>query len=205
MTRSNEKTVIGVTGGIASGKSTVAQMLRELGATVIDADDISRELTGANGRALPDIRAAFGESVFTKEGALNRRALADRVFSDAEALERLNAILHPMIRSAIRERIDASESNVTVLDAPLLFEADMRDMVDKAWLCYCPEETQIIRATQRDGITREQAIARIRSQWRTQKKLRLSDASIDTSVDTQHTRRQVEALWARLTAQGDSE
>lgn len=192
------KTIIAITGGIASGKSTAATALRELGADVIDADAISRQLTAKGGEALPKIRQAFGEQVFTKTGELDRKALGARVFADPSERERLNAILHPMIRLAMEKAIAANHAPVVVLDVPLLFETGMQDMAQAVWLCYCPEETQIQRVMERDGLTREQAMGRIASQWPTQRKLRLSSEAIDTSGDIPSTKRQIEALWERL-------
>lgn len=197
------RVILGVTGGIASGKSAVCQTLTALGAEVIDADAIARELTAPRGRALPEIRRAFGDNVFLADDTLDRSALAARVFGNEEALLALNAITHPLVRNEMQRRVAASDKQVVALDVPLLFETGMEDMANIVWCCVCPVETQIARAMARDGMTRAQALKRIASQLPTQRKAELSDAVIDTSGDIETTQEQVRALYARLPGQGD--
>ena len=176
---------IALTGGIACGKSTVADMLRALGASVIDADAISRSLTADGGAALPAIREAFGDGVFHADGTLNRPALSQAVFGDAEALGKLNAITHPMILSEMQRQKDACRKAgnvVVILDVPLLFEANMQHLGDVTACAVCPEETQIARMKTRNAFTRKEALSRIRNQMPVSEKAALSDVVIDTHV-----------------------
>ena len=120
--------IIALTGGIACGKTTVSQMLAEMGAAVIDADQISRSLTAPGGKALPMVREAFGDGVFLEDGTLDRAQLAKVVFADREAIERLNAIIHPLVQREMDAQLELCRKNgeqVVVLDVPLLFEAGM--------------------------------------------------------------------------------
>ena len=176
---------IALTGGIACGKSTIASMLRSFGASVIDADEISRSLTAAGGAALPEIRKAFGDGVFHADGTLDRPALSKAVFGKPEALAKLNAITHPMILAEMQRRKEACRKAgdpVVVLDVPLLFEANMQHMGDMTACAVCPEETQIARMKSRNGFDREQALARIRSQMPVSEKAARSDIVIDTDL-----------------------
>ena len=176
---------IALTGGIACGKSTVAGMLRDLGAAVIDADAISRSLTAPGGAALPALREAFGQQVFQADGTLNRPALSAVVFSNPQALQTLNAITHPLIqREMLRQMENCRKEGreIVVLDVPLLFEANMQHMGDLVACVSCPEETQIARMKTRNGFSREEALSRIRNQMPVSEKAALSDVVIDTHV-----------------------
>lgn len=195
--------IIGLTGGIACGKSTIAKMLREMGASVVDADAVSAQLTGPGGKALASIRKAFGDSVFFSEGTLNRQALGAIVFSDAEALEKLNTATHPLIREKMLEEIENCRemgASIVVLDVPLLFEAGFDDLADFTVCASAPENVQLERLKERDGLTREQALARIRSQWPLPEKERRCDAVIQTEVPMTELRAKVCEMylaWSR--------
>ncbi len=189
-----QKRIIALTGGIASGKSTVADTLREQGVPVVDADAISRALTAQGGQALPAIRAAFGDGVFLPDGQLDRRALGRVVFEDGTARERLNAILHPLIRQEMQRQIEACPSPLVVLDVPLLYESGMQDMADAVWCVYCPQSEQLSRVMARDGLTESEALARIRSQWPAERKLALAQVAIRTDRPMEETRSEVLAL-----------
>ena len=174
--------VIGLTGGIASGKSNISAALSSLGAKVIDADQISRSLTAPGGKALPGIREAFGESFFSGD-TLDRKALGSLVFSDPEALEKLNGLTHPLILKEIRERLQTLEmagEPVCVLDAPLLFEAGLDSLCDTVWCAWLPKKLQVERLMARDGLTRKEAEKRIASQMPPGEKKRRSGLVIDT-------------------------
>ena len=174
--------VIGLTGGIACGKSNISSALSALGAKVIDADRISRALTAPGGRALPGIRETFGEAFFPG-GVLDRKALGRLVFSDPEALQHLNGLTHPLILEEIREELTAAEAAgapVCVLDAPLLFEAGLDSLCDTVWCVWLPKKLQLKRLMERDGLTRKEAEARIRSQMSPMEKKKRSDLVIDT-------------------------
>lgn len=175
--------IIGLTGGIACGKTTVAGMLKELGAVILDADAISRQLTAPGGEALPAIREAFGSSVFLSDGTLNRAALAAQVFSDNEKLQTLNRITHPMILDRLATGIEACRENaapIVVLDVPLLFEVHADALADLTVCVTAPREVQIHRLYTRNGLTREEAILRIESQMPVAQKAALSDVVLDT-------------------------
>jgi len=189
---------IALTGGIACGKSTVSGMLSELGASVIDADQISRALTAPGGEALTAVRRAFGDAVFHADGTLDRAALSAVVFADEQAIRTLNGIIHPLVRSRMQDQLDACRKNgadVVILDVPLLFEANMQAMGDLTACVTAPQEVQIARMHSRNGYTREEALSRIRNQMPVAEKARLSDVIIDTDCSLDQLRRKVETLY----------
>lgn len=185
--------VIGLTGGIACGKSNLSKALRLYGAPVVDADEISRALTAPGGTALPAIRAAFGNQVFDGD-ELNRRALSDVIFSSPEARKRLNDILHPLIFSEMRRQMGSHEGPV-VLDVPLLFETGMEDWCDEIWCAYVTQKEQIRRLRKREGLTIRQALMRIHSQMPTMEKRRKADHVIRTEGTKQESAEKALALW----------
>ena len=190
--------VIALTGGIACGKSTVAGMLKEWGAFIVDADEISRSLTAPGGKALGGLRETFGEEIFAPDGTLDRAKLAAVVFSDERRRETLNRLLHPMIRSEMERQTalgKESGAEVVVLDVPLLFEARMQDMADTVACVSAPEWVQIARMKTRNGYTEEQALSRIRSQMPVEEKCRLSDTVIDTNKSLDELRQDVRGLY----------
>ena len=190
--------IIALTGGIACGKSTVSGMLAQLGASIIDADQISRSLTAPNGDALPAIRRTFGDSVFNADGTLNRPALSAVVFSDKAAIEKLNAITHPLVKQQMDEQLAICRKNgapVVVLDVPLLFEASMQHMGDLVACVVAPEEVQIARMASRNGYTREEALSRIRNQMPVSEKARRSDIVIDTDKPLPELQKEIETLY----------
>ena len=179
--------VIGLTGGIASGKSHAAGVLRALGAEVIDADAISRSLTAPGGAAAAAVLARFG--------TLDRKALGRIIFSDPAARADLNAIVHPLVRRAMDEAIAASPAAVCVADVPLLFEAGMEDIADEVWVVHVPAAEQISRLMRRDGLPAGEAAMRVESQMPTAEKLRRADAAIDASGPKEETAARLSALW----------
>jgi len=193
--------VIAITGGIASGKTTVLNHLKALGAACIDADAISRTLTAPGGAALPAIRQAFGQGVFQQDGALNRRALGALVFGDGEARGRLNAIVHPLVRAEMERqlrRLRLQGERVAVLDVPLLYESGMETLADEVWLVAVPAEVQLQRLMARDGYTREEALARIHSQMPLEQKRARADLVIDTDLPLQALYERLTALWEEV-------
>lgn len=172
------KYVIGLTGGIACGKSNLSRALKENGAPVIDADEISRALTAKGGAALPAIRERFGDGVFDGD-ELNRRALSDIVFSDPAQRDALNAILHPMVLSEIHHQMDETDGPV-VMDVPLLYEVGMDSWCQEIWCAYVPQKEQVRRVRKRGAITYQEALRRIHSQMPVMEKRKRADHVIRT-------------------------
>lgn len=176
--------IIGLTGGIACGKSTISLTLRQLGAIIIDGDALSRALTQPGGLALPAIRAEFGGDVFHADGALDRRALGSLIFSSDERRRALDELMQPLLRTMIeREILRARESGakICVLDMPLLYEAGLDTLCDTVWCASLDRETQLTRLMARDGFTRQEAENRLNSQMDTAEKARRAHVVIPTS------------------------
>ncbi|MCL1964674.1 MAG: dephospho-CoA kinase [Firmicutes bacterium] len=184
--------VIGLTGGIASGKTHAAQILRALGADVIAADEIARSLTSPGGAAAKAILRRFG--------TLDRKALGRVVFSDTEARLALNAIVHPLVKKAVHEAIAASAKPVCVADVPLLYETGMETIADEVWVMHVPGPEQLRRVMKRDSLTEAEALLRVESQMPTEEKLRRGDVAIDTSGPKEATAALLEAHWQRALA-----
>ena len=193
---------LGLTGGIGTGKSTVSGMLRELGATVIDADEGTRAVQAPGSEGLRRIVEAFGPGILTPAGELDRAALAEIAFHDRAARERLNGIVHPLVRLWMAERqAEAAERGdaVAVLDIPLLFEARGAGVFETVVLVYAPEELQLRRLVGLRGMSPEQARARIAAQMPIEEKRRLATHVIDNTGDRAALRREVERVWAEIT------
>ncbi len=188
--------VVGLTGGIGSGKSAVGDMLRELGAAVVDTDAIAHELTGPEGAAMAAIRAEFGDSVIAPDGSLDRAAMRRFVFSDAMARKRLEAVLHPLIRAEAQRRCAAATEPYAVLAVPLLVEAGSAYRATLARIAGvdCSEETQIARVTARSGIPREEVLKIMAAQSTRTARRAAADDIIDNEGDLTHLRAQVENL-----------
>ncbi|MBZ8141326.1 dephospho-CoA kinase [Rubrivivax gelatinosus] len=188
----------GLTGGIGSGKSTVAAMLAALGAAVVDTDAIARELTAPGGAALPALAAAFGPDIVGADGALDRDRMRALAFADPGAKRRLEAVLHPMIGAEALRRAEAAGARPVVFDVPLLAEsAHWRARCDRILVVDCPEQTQVERVTRRSGWS-EEAVRRVIAQQapRAQRR-RIADAVVFNDGkplgDLEH---EVRALWA---------
>jgi dephospho-CoA kinase len=206
--------VVGLTGGVGTGKSTVARMLAELGAVVIDADAIVHELQAPGAPMLDEIAEAFGSGVIRPDGSLDRDAVGARVFRDPEARARLNAIVHPKVGAEMARRLDAARRAgrpLVVLDIPLLFEVRRAGRAESeraaggfaaVILVYCPHELQIRRQMDRDGCTRQEAERRVQAQLPIEEKRALADHVIDNSGTREETARQVRAIYAELAAGG---
>lgn len=192
--------IIGLTGGIGGGKSTVSAMLRDLGATIVDADEAAHAVEEPGQPALEEIRRDFGDEVIGPGGRLDRQALAQRVFSDEAARQRLNAITHPLVGLWMGARIaEAAErgDQILVLDAPLLFETGLDGATEATVVVWAPEEVQVQRAVSR-GMEEADVRARIGAQMPLDDKRRRATHVIDNSGDIEATRAQVEDLWRRL-------
>lgn len=191
---------IGLTGSIASGKSTVSGFLRELGAIVIDADKVAKEIVKPGTPALKEIVKCFGKDVLNKDGSLNRKKLADMVFSDSAKLKILNEITHPRIVEKIKNTIACLEkkdkTRLIVIDAPLLIETGLDKLVDEVWVVYVTPKTQIERLLQREkDMTHEEALKRINSQMSTDEKVKYADRVIYNNGSIVETKNQVKKLW----------
>ena len=198
--------VVGLTGGMASGKSLVAGMLRSLGAVVVDADVIAREVVAPGSQVLQEIAASFGDGVIQVDGTLDRHALGERIFNDPAARARLNAITHPHIRRRMAEEVArvraARPDAMVVLDVPLLLDVTPPDAydLDGVVVIAVDEATQEARLAARDGITIEAARRRLQAQRPLREKVALATWVIDNSGTPEATRRQVEELWHRWQA-----
>lgn len=205
--------VIGLTGGIGTGKSTVSSMLEQLGALVIDSDRIVHELQAPGAPLLREIAAAFGEGVIRPDGSLDRAAVGERVFRDEEARRKLNAIVHPAVGRETARRLEAARASgvpLVVLDIPLLFETRLHGTASRANLgveavvvVYAPPALQVQRQVERNGYGREEAERRVAAQIPIDEKRAQADYVIDNSGTLEETRRQVEALYRRLVGDRD--
>jgi dephospho-CoA kinase len=202
--------IVGLSGGIASGKSSVTELLAELGALVIDADAIVHELQAPGSPVLAELAEAFGAEIIDATGALDRAALGSIVFRDAEARARLGSIIHPRVGAEMARRVASAReagADLIVLDIPLLFEGRKAETgsaaqldFDTTVLVYAPEAVQIERQMKRDGCDRGEALRRIRAQLPIEEKKRMADTVIDNSGTPEQTESQVRALYATLTA-----
>lgn len=191
-------TVIGLTGGIASGKSTVSSWLTQKGARVIDADGIAHRLAEKGGAIYQAYLEHFGPGIIDMEGGLDRKAVAERVFSDPAERRWIDDTARPLILSELkRELAEAVASSVPmiVLDVPLLFEAGWDTLADESWLVYVSEAEQLKRLRLRDGCTEEQGLRRIRAQMPLEEKLARADVTIDNGGSQAETRKIIERLW----------
>ena len=192
----------GLTGGIASGKTMVAHVFRELGAEIIDADKIARQVVEPGSVGLERIKAYFGAGVLTSESRLERALLAAEVFSDNSRLEKLNSLLHPLIAAQIHARLESLRhegfDGVVIVDVPLLFECGWQDMFDRSIVVYCEPGLQRQRLMQRNGLDAAQADARIAAQMPLCEKKIAADFVVDNQGTVQSLRRKVAALYAQL-------
>lgn len=196
--------LIALTGGIASGKSTIAERLAEHGAVVVDADVIVREVQQPGSPVLADIAAEFGASMIRPDGSLDRASLGARVFGDADAVTRLNAIVHPAVRlesaRRFREAFSADAGAVVVYDVPLLVEARVDDPWELIVVADAPAEVRQRRLVELRGMSEADAAARLSSQVSDEARRAVADVVIDTSGSLESTLRQTDELWERLPA-----
>ncbi|WP_404435390.1 dephospho-CoA kinase [Microbacterium aerolatum] len=195
--------LIALTGGIASGKSTIARRLEEHGAVIVDADQIVRDVQAPGSPVLQEIAAAFGDEVIDASGALDRAALGARVFGDDAALKRLNKIVHPAVRAESARRFEAAfaadAESFVVYDVPLLVEARVDDPWDTIVVAHAPAEERLRRLVELRGMEPEAGQARIDAQVPDEKRLEIADVVIDTSGTMAHTLEQTDAVWKQLT------
>ena len=192
---------VGLTGGIGSGKSTAAGFLAQLGASVVDADEISRSLTAAGGGALGPLREAFGEAMVPPGGALDRNAMRALAFSDPAARARLEAILHPLVREASARQVAAATGPYAVLVVPLLFESgSYAGRLDRVIVVDLDESLQVRRTVARSGLTPEDVRAIMAAQWPRWRRLQAADEVLWNGGDPGQLQAQCERLHARLCA-----
>jgi dephospho-CoA kinase len=191
--------MIGLTGGIATGKSTVAQRLRTLGAVVLDADVLAREVVEPHTPGWERVRKEFPQ-VIRPDLTIDRRLLGQIVFGDAEARRRLEAIIHPEVISTMRTQGMALEAkgSIVVCDIPLLYETGSEAWLDEVWVVYTDPETQLRRLMKRNRISEEEALQMIQAQMPLEEKARRADRIIDNSGSLEETYRQVDALWEEI-------
>ena len=193
----NKPYIVGLTGGIACGKSHVSRELRALGVPVMDADAISHGLTAPGGAALPAIREAFGDDIFDGE-TLNRKALGALVFSDDEKRKQLEGILHPLILQTMLQETAASAAPIVAWDVPLLFETGLDQQCDEVWCVYITLGEQLKRVMRRDHLSQQAAQARIDSQMSMEEKKNRAAHRISTMGARADTRRHVRGLLRDL-------
>ena len=190
---------VGLTGGVGSGKSTVANLLAEMGATIVDTDVIAHALTTSGGAAIPAIAARFGDSVLTREGALDRPAMRARVFFDPTARQDLEAILHPLIRVESQRQCEVATGKYVVMVVPLLAEnlSEYRPLLDRIAVVDADPEQQIARTAARPGLDEAQARAIMAAQASRQDRLAVADDVVENQADLAALRARVEQLHGR--------
>lgn len=190
---------IGLTGGIATGKSTVAKLLMERGAILIDLDRIAREVVEPGQSSLLRIEERFGQAVLHEDGSLDRKKLGSIVFADASERKALEAILHPAIRAVMKERMAYHESQspdkLLVVDVPLLYESGLEPYFQQVMVVYVSRETQLQRLMERDKLTAEDALKRLDAQMSIEEKKAKADIVIDNSGQLAQTKQQIDRFW----------
>lgn len=198
---SNSPYVVGLTGGIGSGKSAAADRFGELGAAIVDTDAIAHALTAPGGLAIPAIRAAFGDAVITPDGALDRKAMRDRAFADPNERRRLEAILHPAIGAESARQVSAARAPYVVLVVPLLVESGKyRERCNSLCVVDCPVEVQVARVMTRSRLPEEQVRAIMATQASREQRLAAADEVIDNSGDLVTLVAQVDRLHEKYLA-----
>jgi len=196
----SRRIVIGLTGGIASGKSVVLDEFRRMGAQVIDCDLISREVVRKGMPALIKIVKIFGNRILKRGKSLNRAALGRVVFSNSAKRKALEKIIHPEVKREVEKRLKKIRRGVVVVDVPLLFEAKWHEVFDKTLVVWTSEKNQIFRLMRRDGFSRGESVQRIRAQMPLARKKRLADFVIDNSGRTAQTQAEAKKLFCSWTS-----
>ncbi|CAC5900967.1 Dephospho-CoA kinase [Staphylococcus aureus] len=188
--------VIGLTGGIASGKSTVSELLSVFGFKVVDADKAAREAVKKGSKGLAQVREVFGDEAIDENGEMNRRYMGDLVFNHPEKRLELNAIIHPIVRDIMEEEKQEylKQGYNVIMDIPLLFENELENTVDEVWVVYTSESIQMDRLMQRNNLSLEDAKARVYSQISIDKKSRMADHVIDNLGDKLELKQNLERL-----------
>ena len=193
--------VIGLTGGIGSGKSTVSRFLAELGAVIIDADKVGHEALKPDTEIWRKVVAAFGTGILKPNREIDRKKLGKIVFGNPEALTRLNQIMHPPMYQLVKAQIKEYRQQggeVVVLVVPLLIEAGWTSLVDEVWVTVAPEPTVVRRLKEKVGLSERESLARIRSQLSSEERVKHADVVVDTDCDLGELREKVREQWQRL-------
>ena len=193
--------IIGLTGGIGSGKSTVSQYLAELGAVIIDADKVGHEAFKPDTEAWHKVVATFGREILTPGGEIDRKKLGGIVFSQPEALSKLNQIMHPKMRDMMKAQIEGYQQqgvDVVVLEAAVLIEGNWTPLVDEVWVTVASEAAVLERLKKQRGLAEKQTLARIRSQLSDEERLKHADVVINNDGDLDEVKAKVKELWERL-------
>jgi dephospho-CoA kinase len=195
--------IIGLTGNLGTGKTEVARMLAELGAIVINADELGHELLQPNTQPYRKIVAAFGKHILKRNGEIDRQKLGQLVFADPAALNKLNNITHPRIHEIVRQKIEEHRqvgARVVALEAALLIEAGWKPLLDRIWVTTAPEATITERLNKARGLNQEQVLARLKAQMPQKEKMKQADVVINTDCPIDQLRARITELWNELQA-----
>jgi len=193
--------VIGLTGGIGSGKSTVSGFLAQLGAVIIDADRVGHEALSTDSQVRRELLATFGWQVISPSGEVNRKKLGEIVFSNPESLSQLNQIMHPRMYDMVKAQLEEYRRQgvgVVVLEAPLLIEADWTSLVDEVWVTVASQSTVLRRLKEKFGLSEPEALVRIGCQLASEERVKHADVIIDTDCDLDELKAKVKELWRGL-------
>lgn len=199
--KANDKMVVGLTGGIGSGKSAATSQFAALGIDIIDADEVARDVVTLGSEGLTRITEHFGHAILLEDGTLNRAALRERVFNNSEEKQWLNQLLHPLIRKTMLQQIADATSHYCILSVPLLVEGSLTELCDRVIVVDCPESMQLERAMQRDGSTKQIIESIMASQATRKERLAAADDVIDNSKTLAFLNEQVLTLHSKYTGQ----
>ncbi len=194
--------VIGLTGGIGSGKSTVSKLIEEMGAVILDADKVGHEAYTPDSQTWREVVAAFGDEIVAEDRSIDRRKLGAIVFADPAALERLNGIMHPRMFDMMKLKLDALReqgTSIVILEAAILIEANWTPLADEVWVTVASEPVVVARVKERTGLPEEQIRSRIRSQLSNEERVRHADEVISNDGSLDELRAAVAGLWQKLT------
>ena len=200
--------IIGLTGGIASGKSFISEHLQQLGALIIDADELARQAVQPGSVVLSEIEKEFGADLIAKDGTLDRAKMGGIVFNSAKARQKLNEIIHPQVLKEVYRLISINRNDpdlkAIIIDAPLLIESGLNEAAEEIWVVSVDKDIQVARLMSRDKMSLEQAQNRIKSQMPLAEKLAYADHVIDNNQSRAETLRQIDRLWQKVLKKDDN-